>query len=232
MKLVENSKLLIPLYHGTSDIFLPSIQEQGLGAQNPHLQLKTLEFLKDLWECSEKYIRQDESLVVWAMGFEKIVNQEITKGNFNFRHGSAYLSPSRTCAVRYALLNQYGSELLSNALELHEWLKNVDPIASKQLEFKYPSIISLSSLNPIPILIEIHDLDIHDIKKEDGEEPESTINLMETIGYESESEIRDSFWQRCNFELVSPIPLHHLYISKIKWLNMDSISPKYELIQV
>jgi len=49
-ELLENGKLTIPLHHGTSSLFLVSIQEHGLGGVNPIEQFRVREYFTEVFK--------------------------------------------------------------------------------------------------------------------------------------------------------------------------------------
>src|SRR5687767_8347685 len=110
MRVSDGSRLLVPLYHGTSELFLPSIRMAGLGAQDPHQQLATLSLLRDVIELYEALHPQDSEWLFSRLEAYAMLEQRSSPGGMNFRHGGTYLTASRYTAVRYALGNRYGSE--------------------------------------------------------------------------------------------------------------------------
>ena len=81
-----------------------------------------------------------------------IVDQRVTSGGFNFRYGSTYLSPSKTTAVRYALSNRFGSELLSTTFCMFEKLKTYDLHRAHEIIKKYPELLKLHEMPHQPLL--------------------------------------------------------------------------------
>lgn len=108
-------ELPIPLYHGTSSLFLGSIIRSGLGGLNPIAEWHLLEFARLIYPLVEKHVSTRDDFVVKAQTFRFMVEQK--SAAMNFQHGDTYLSPSLSTAVRYAVNKRYGSELLTYTLD-------------------------------------------------------------------------------------------------------------------
>ena len=156
-----------------------------------------------------------------------IINQRVTNAGFNFRHGSTYLSPSKTTAVKYALNNRFGSELLSNSILMYEKLKAHDYPKAQEIISKYPEILKLHRLAHQPILVEASDIPIRNLRSEDGENPAQTLRMMK----ENVGDLGKFMWQQLNFELVAPHPPVNLKYYCIEWnkSDSDSLFPEYSL---
>lgn len=109
------NSLPIPLYHGTSTLFLDGILRTGLGGLNPIAEWRVLEFAKAIHPLVTQYLSQDERWMVKAQSFGFMVDQK--SAHMNFQHGDTYLSPALETAARYAIDKRYGSELLTYGLE-------------------------------------------------------------------------------------------------------------------
>lgn len=187
-KYIKNNKLQIPLYHHTSSFFLDSIVKYGLGGFNPVKEYGILEFFKSAYEICNLIFKSDP---VWIeerkLVVEPIANQ-LTEG-FNFRHGGTYLSPSKDTAVRYAKDNPYGSEILSKSICLYDKICAFDKEHGTQHalgnDLKNVTIHRALNQNIYPILIEVFNLDIHELTDEYGDKSGGeVINEMETIAFE------------------------------------------------
>ena len=135
-------------YHGTRNLFLKSIKENGLGAINPTFDNQTLELLKylygvcenSLFSCSEYDISTRETILAMIKQTSLItkVNGNVTK--FNFRHKNIYVSLSEFKAVIYASTNKYGSEVLQQCVKLYELL------IKHNVSFEIPSEINFYNI--------------------------------------------------------------------------------------
>ena len=53
MFVTDNERMPVSLYHGTSKLFLSSIQSGGLGAKDPNVTFRTREMLDELASARE-----------------------------------------------------------------------------------------------------------------------------------------------------------------------------------
>ena len=138
MHILKNDILRIPLYHSTSSLFTDSIIAHGLGAVNPLETLQVLPFLRYAYElCNQLFSAENNSSwQVHKLVIQKIVDQEITAGNFNFRHGSTYLTAICQTAMNYASHNSFGSEALSISIKLYDMLIQQNPEIIQAPQFK------------------------------------------------------------------------------------------------
>ena len=109
---VVDGILQLPLYHGTSSLWLDSILNCGLGGAMPPLEeARTL--LVDLYEKTPQEMRD--------YGTSLMLEQK--QGYTNWQHGQVYFSLGFQDAANYAL-NPLGSELLS---ECERYVEKVKP---------------------------------------------------------------------------------------------------------
>lgn len=107
--IVINGVLRLPLYHGTSTLWMDSIRKNGLGGSMPRL-----EEARALLESINKHIPPERK----DMTLEMMVNQE--QGAMNWQHGQVYFSLAFEDAKSYALSNSLGSEILSECVKSAE----------------------------------------------------------------------------------------------------------------
>ena len=219
---MSHKKLVpVPLYHGTSKIFLSSIHSVGLGAKDPHVMFRTREMLNELASAREWNWCEDPFL----LDVRYIVEQRVTAGGFNFRHGSTYLSSSRNNAVRYALNNRYGSELLSTTFSMLERLKEHDLRGAYEIIERYPELLKLQEMPHQPLLIEAFDVPTRHLRSEPGEDPAHNISMLR----ENADDMSELVWQQLNFELTAPHSAAYLNYYCIEPKNADPIFPEYSL---
>lgn len=221
MVVTDNDRMPVPLYHGTSKLFLPSIQSGGLGAKDPNVTFRTREMLVEMASAREWNWHEDPDL----LAIRYIVDQRVTSGGFNFRHGSSYLSPSKTTAVRYALSNRFGSELLSATFCMFEKLKAYDLHRAHEIIEKYPELLKLHEMPYQPLLVEALDIPIRNLRSEDGEDPTHTLSMLR----EDADGLDRLIWQQLNFELTAPHSTINLKYYCIKRCNADPIFPEWSL---
>lgn len=121
----EQGRLSIPLYHGTSTVFLESIMRSGLGGARDS-RVFDLEILRRLSCALDRYGDTSEWWVKNSFIVELMLDQKVSPSGFNFRHGGVYLSPCRQTAQSYASSNKFGSELITTIYETFEALAAID----------------------------------------------------------------------------------------------------------
>ena len=229
MLVADNGQMLISLYHGTSKIFLDLIQESGLGAKDPNIMFKSHELLTEMFNLEGWNWSDDPELSVMALPIRSIVDQSVSGGGFNFRHGNTYLTPSKLTAIRYALTNRLGSELLSTTISLFDRLKVRDEGKACEVASKYPIISGLLSLEHQPLLVEALQVPIRGLRSEQGDAPEVVIEQINKFTDGIDPKLFHVVCQQCNFELIHPLPADNLRYYEIEWHNSDLNSPKCSL---
>ena len=154
-----------------------------------------------------------------------IVDQRVTSGGFNFRHGSTYLSPSKTTAVRYALSNRFGSELLSTTFCMFEKLKAYDLHKAHEIIEKYPELLKLHEMPHQPLLVEALDIPIRNLRSEEGDDPTHTLSMLR----ENADGPHELIWQQLNFELIAAHSAVSLKYYCIERRNADPTFPEWSL---
>jgi hypothetical protein len=118
-KIIKDGRLTIPLYHGTSTLFLDGILEEGLGAVSPIEKYGIMEFLAKLVHKGKEYMEYlPKSEQFRIKQHSDIVHQAVA----NFRYGGLFLSASKVKAIRYSM-KKYGSELITITIEFYLFLK-------------------------------------------------------------------------------------------------------------
>jgi len=210
---ISSEQLPFKLYHGTSTIFLKSINEHGLGAVNPVKEWKVLELAKRVLELSYKYLSDYKPFQIRKLSFENMVFQR--NSGMNWQHGETYLSSTIEKATSYATSNLMGSEILTYTADfLKELLKRDIPDVSNKLYQDFPNVFKLLETSPSALLLEISGIKHEDLKSENGGSPNEDI---EWINNNSQDEIFKILFK--NFRLVNPIPSSHLKIYMINVLE-------------
>jgi len=208
-----NKALSIPLYHGTSSLFLKLIQKHGLGGVNIIQELKVRESLETLFELCSMHCPEDN----WWKNHEYIISAMVRQSNsgiFNFRHGSVYLSASRFVAARYAIGMEYGSEMITHAVWCYEKIRHygveVDPM-------KHP-FTKLLGINKFPILVEVKNVDPSLLLNEKGGPATKLLEELSECNERSPAanEENDVFFQSFDFELAGTIRPEDLIFTKIR----------------
>lgn len=224
MKILQGGMFVIPLYHGTSSIFVDSILEHGLGAKNPVRELGVHSFFKHAYEVYEQLFADDPSKFV----YERIMNQSI-----HFQHGAVFLSPSRDTAARYALSNKYGSELLSEAVILYDRTGKRDPNRLSDPEFRDSPVIQLLDEKPQPVLVEVSDVPVKSVVEEQtGGDAKPIIKIIQSIFDETDDlEFAQTLCQQQNFRLIEPVAASQLKVYEVIRTD-DKYPPAYDLREV
>lgn len=227
--LVKEGRLQVPLFHGTSTIFLAEIRQFGLGGKNPITEYRVREFLEEVYRLAESYLAGDEDWQLGRVVIGKMVNQEITAGDFNFRHGAAYLTPSRFTAGCYAA-RPFGSELISDTLNWFARLEALPDASEAVKPLKNLPLLKLRNTTSEPILIQVNDVPSSILEGERGQSVEEVLQEMEEV-FELSSRTGlppESFWRQCNFALKSPVMADRLEFYRVKFEDPCDLCPKFE----
>lgn len=148
-----------PLYHGTSTLFLESIKKYGLGGKNPINQLGVLKTLERAMELADFQLRNDEVFQINKWVFTKHLNQ--CSDRENWQHGQLYASASEFKATQYATSNAYGSELISDTINLYRRIPD-----KSSLSLDENPILRLSSERYNPLVYRIDNYPIRALGSE------------------------------------------------------------------
>jgi hypothetical protein len=111
MSIIQDSSFNIPLYHGTTGVFIDSIKQHGLGAVDPLEGLKAKALMQNLFDIAERQNWNDTDWLGYRTKLEPLLLQSKNE-LYNFKHGSSYLTYSFELAKRYAVENPFGCEYL------------------------------------------------------------------------------------------------------------------------
>jgi hypothetical protein len=224
--LVMNGALTIPLFHGTSSLFADSILQTGLGAKNPVQELRVIAFLQRLSDTCESAIPTHPTWLKMKWSVAQMVGQE----NTLFRHGLAFLSPSRLAAVRYAASNSLGSEVISTCLTLYRLLEEDGRERVLEGEPPAPPIVELLKTPASPVLVEASDVRVSELQGERGQSAQEVVDTLREFVSTLDMKSFQLASQQSNFSLVRPIEAHRLHLYKIKVTRFDPACPEYNLV--
>jgi len=226
------NRINIPLYHGTSSLFLEDIIKYGLGGQNPVVSWHVLEFGKKIYPLVEKHL-SNSYLEARIGSFKLMVEQK--SGIMNFQHGDTYVSPSKSTAIRYAVNKRYGSEILTYTLDfLDELIRQKIKGVTDDLYKHYPQLFNLLDISPAPLLFKIDNIDNRDqedLVAEDGSNATQTLDYIHEVLKSSPNDA-DELLQQSNFRLCRPISVKDMkiwFIHVKEWRQMDSHYTIYPL---
>jgi len=131
-----------------------------------------------------------------------MVEQGVSIGGWNWRHGGTYLSVSSKKAVGYPAKRRWGSELLTRALEVDALLEAAG--LSSGIE-KYPSLAGTRRKHAKLILIEAHSVCLNGVRAESGESANNAIERLQRLECSLDSNIGEVLAQTANFELTEPV---------------------------
>jgi hypothetical protein len=236
-KIINNGKLMIPLFHGTSTIFLESIIENGLGGRNPIKDLNIFDLAKEVYNLSENFLKDTKLYEVSHFSLGQMVKQ--TSESMNFQHGDTYLSPSQKTAIKYVigdpytrLTNKklhYGSELLTYTLNfMMEIIKKEIPEVEDDLINRFPKVYNFLKSWPSPIVIELNDVPIDHLLSESGNDPDETLKKIQ-FAFDKDM---PQLCQQYNFRLLQSVNSSELKFWLINDQQWDTETEEFKLYQI
>ena len=218
-------RLAIPLFHGTSTALLPSIARFGLGGGDPVSAFNAVGCLNALSSLADTALSEDDWWASEADCTHRMCAQSVSAGGFNFRHGQTYVSASELTAVRYAITNCVGSELLSTCIELRRRLLPFPSERLAAIEFQHRELFSLSEGNPQPLLLRMNGVATEHLLSETGDSPSSVLaSVAELVSCGLQEALEGH-----NFILSTPMAPGAVQVFSIKVVQEDRSFPKYSL---
>jgi len=215
-RIVADGRLIIPLYHGTSSLFLSSILEHGLGGRNVIRELGVIELLGDVVRLCDDGLPPEPQWLLRMDAARRMASQQVTAAGFNFRHGGTYVSPSPVTAARYAM-KESGSEIVCRFLMLYRRIEQQRPDLLRALQRDPSALMSFAAHDHVPLLIELSDVPIQSLRTEQGGPVEQILEEIEGFL----NDMPDNFpgiVQQHNFELVRAVSRSQFHVHRI----MDS----------
>jgi hypothetical protein len=189
--IIKDGRLQLPLYHGTSDLFLDSIKEHGLGSKNPISELGVIKTLERVVQLAEKQLKTNDNYAELEWMYQNFINQK--SSHQNWQHGQVYASLSKGRAHN----NKYGSEIISETIGLYNILDD-----SSSLSLSENPILALSKSYYKPLVIKVENYPIEYLQSE--RRGDSVIEDIKSI-----SEADDIGFQLLthglNFRLLEPV---------------------------
>jgi hypothetical protein len=210
------SVIPVPLYHGTSTLFLEGVLQHGLGGKDALAEWGVLEFARVLAPLVREHCEPREDLVMKATRFLWMTEQKCEVANF--QHGQAYLSPSIDTAIRYAAGNRYGSELLTNTLDLLRALLNLGVRGLRDdLYRQFPEMFEKLDVSPAPLLMKVENVPTSAVLSEQGRSPDENLRLIEEHRNEP---LFAAVLQQVNFRLLQPQK-----VTEVSLINVSKWNP-------
>jgi hypothetical protein len=221
MSLIVDGKLTIPLYHGTSDLFYESIRQFGLGGRNVIMELRVIELLRELITICQTRLPNEEPWLTKMLVAERIAQQSVSRGGFNFRHGATYLTPSSYTAANYGTATEYGSEALGHFVILWDRLREGQIELSRDLADRARPIIDFAARPKEPILIRLDGVPLAMLASENGSDAASVIHRIERFA--NDKVLFPVMRQQANFELLGPMPISEGNVFRIVGHSRDHV---------
>ncbi len=178
-KIVSNGLFAVPIYHGTTTLFLDSIKEYGLGGRNLVGEWQLVSVFRALFELAEQRLAGDNSWLRYREKASYIAYQKNSADNFNynFQHGQVYITHYRGLANDYAVLNA-GCELLQYIKGFVGLLSRVGAHneVNKIIRGNVESILSKSYQ---PVLLQLNSVKLADVESENGIDKDELLSLWE-----------------------------------------------------
>lgn len=213
MAVIVDERLAIPLYHGTSDLFYGSINMFGLGGRNLIKEFRVIEFLRQLVDICQTRLPDEEQWILKMQAAEWICQQSVSRGGFNFRHGSTYVTPSSYTAANYATSNEYGSEALSHFMMLWNRIGESRIELPRVITDSARLIIDFAVRPKTPILIRLDGVPANILSAENGRDAGSVFQLIER--FSQDKDCFSTICQQSNFELLEPIHISDTDVFRI-----------------
>ncbi len=227
VKIHNGNELLIPLYHGTSELFIDSIRDHGLGARNPLKDWRVLPFFRDVLTVADRHLSQNDEWQAEQWYLKEMAEQKASRLT-SWRHGSTFLSPSQLTAVRYAVSNPFGSELLSHAIKYFAKISTTPE--GQELRRRHGFLAGLAGSAYRPILVELSTTPVDSLEGEQGQAASAVIENLVSTATGRGPELCSVMWQQFNFRATKPLSkrAHRLYVIDVE--SNDGWSLKYKLI--
>jgi hypothetical protein len=232
--LVEDGRLTVPLFHGTSSLFCESIRTSGLGGRNVVEDMGIRKAAASLLELTRPYEERPEWLSP-RDACARIAADPSTQllpdrdSMFSFRYGGTYVSASSETAANYALLYPGGGESLTYTVALYRLLSSVRPDLAERKEFI--TLRDFAAPSATPLLVEARDVEITALRAEQGGKIARILACMEDALQDYDN--YDFVVGQHNFDLTHPVPPHKLRFHTVsKVLEFDDVGASREVLQL
>lgn len=178
-KIVSNGLFTVPIYHGTTTLFLDSIKEYGLGGRDLVGEWELVSVFRALFELAEQRLAGDDLWLRYREKASYIAYQKNSEDNFNynFQHGQLYITHYRGLANDYAILDA-GCELLQYIRGFVRLLSRAGAHSEvkKIIQGKVESVLSKSYQ---PVLLQLNSVKLADVESENGIDKDELLSLWE-----------------------------------------------------
>jgi hypothetical protein len=208
----KDGSFALPLYHGTSSYFCREILTHGMGARNIVQELNLLNLAQHLVDVAEEMrigveFGTEERMILAIM--ENIIQQGITAGGMNARHGGVYLTTGRKKAAAYSR-NAKGSEMLT---EIDKLVSIIEPQRAGfrlELEAKFPLAVAAIEADHSPVVLQVDRALYELLRDEKGDDPARMLNIIPS---DFQLDRDDEFLEFLTFEYLGVISPNNIVVS-------------------
>lgn len=220
---LKDGFLTLPLYHGTSSFFVPSILRHGLGGAVPFDPRALQQAIVRLLPIAREH--GDQSLQACLFQFEWMGENAVTDGGASFRYGHTYLSASRWKAAMYSR-NPYGSELVTSLIRLVDILCQVGTTLPPLPPSVVDTLDRLRAGPHEPVLVQADGVAASCLRNEDGGSIQQALRLLWDIA-NGRDDPTDEILQVANFECICSIPADRLRFYRVRVDRDDEWCPEF-----
>lgn len=213
ISIVDEGRLTVPLFHGTSSLHVDSIRMAGLGSRNIIEEMGIRRAAQLLLTMVNDFRDQDGWLdpidACTRIARDPAEDRLIDPGTglcWNFRYGGTYLTPSRETAANYAILYPQGGEALTHIIKLYRKVVEIKPELNEN-----PSLSPLIHFARAPggaVVVEARRVPVSMLRAEQGGGTDYVIARIEDAL--ENPEVYDWLAGQDNFELLGTVPLADL----------------------
>ena len=201
MSEINSTKCPLPLYHGTSTLFVDSIKEFGLGGKNIIQEGKVLEFARKIFPLVRDNLPENDGSGHTVSTFKDMVDQHPL-----FQHGQVFLSLSYDYCTRFTQKREFGSELISHSLYYYSKLLE-KKLVSPDLLNDYSYLKDVKRVGSKPVVVKVKDVDWDNLLMEGGGAlPKEDIEKILSFSQMEESNVKELIRRGYNFRLINPVP--------------------------
>ena len=201
MSETKSTKCPLPLYHGTSTLFVDSIKQFGLGGKNIIQEGKVLEFARKIFPLVKDNLPENDGSGHAVSAFQDMVEQQPL-----FQHGQVFLNLSYDYCTRFTQQREFGSELISHSLYYYGKLLERN-LVSPDLLNDYHYLKEAKRIGSKPVVVTVKDVDWDNLLMENGNAlPTEDIEKILSFSEWNESNVKELVRRAYSFRLIKAIP--------------------------
>lgn len=207
MAITTNGVFNVPLYHGTTGLFIDSIKQHGIGAKDPLVDLKAKELMLDLLKLADEQHWKDDSWKKFRALITPYVFQTNIENTFNFTHGETYVTCFKGLAEKYAKESYWGCEHLTYLGGFIWFLGSREVKGLTEMVLNHP-VSTVIKKRHDPYLVTINNVNVADVTSEANQNLELHIKKIESL-------LGRGIHGPQSFKLTKPISVNNITVSKI-----------------